>query len=308
MSQMHLLIWSISLICYLLPLSTNSIGAISESNARWWCYLGGDPFLALVWFLVTQVFVLLSCFAIMIYIWIALACTKKQISNNTIIPSNVSATSTRLLSSAIDAIKLYPLSLIIVWAPNMVVLCLLYVNRTGRYLLYVVVSILATQNGTLLAGIYFMRSRESRLRLYIMGQLVLVVFYWLLTLPCNLAMCFLFHARRKCAVHENENENSPPGFLGSSSNSFSGSLTDSSHNNSSSGNGKNGNGNSSLLGQWQSSFSSNISSTLSLYSSSVDLEHEDIEYTNCESALARASMAARDGLEYPPKVSEEQHL
>lgn len=200
MWQLHAIIWFLSFLSFLLPLSSTDLGSIDDENTTW-CYLRGNPTMVIIWFFVTQVSVIWISVLIMVYLWASL---ESKLRNDSIFSPRDSSANilAPMLKSAINGIRYYPLSLILVWLPNMLMLPLMYFKSIS-YFYYAISAVLATQNGTLLSLIYFIRSKEARNRMSALFSLFIrLLKYFLIAIPLR-SFKLLF------CRHDNSNALSP---------------------------------------------------------------------------------------------------
>jgi hypothetical protein len=157
--KMHLICWSIPLATTLAPLSNAEYGRDDDSTG--WCFLkGGGRYWTSSWMIMTYMLVLLICLLIMVYFLSKIYLRFRGIDLADKYPD---------IAKILDAQKLYPISMMICWVPNLILATLMdfkiVTSDTNTVLrLYHIVSILATQYGTLLAIIFFTKSREARFR------------------------------------------------------------------------------------------------------------------------------------------------
>ncbi len=161
--QMHALSWIPSLAMTLIPLSQlsygrGSLGKNSSLDADW-CTFAGDSWQYELWTFFSWQFQLIICFAFLVYFTIQVIQIWKM-------SSEASQNSSRFIS---NTVYLYPTCLCVTWGP-----LLLFSLLAGTGVLpqeedfvqvtRVVLNCLAVQSGTLLACVFFGRSRDVRRR------------------------------------------------------------------------------------------------------------------------------------------------
>ena len=152
---MHFIGWFIPLLTTLLPLTTNKFGRddIEDEDIMGWCYYKGN---AEYWDIITFDLLLLSTLICMAFFTIRVYNKMSDFSDN--------------IYGLISALAYYPLSIAISWSPTLILAFLINssiipLNNTVR-LLYFICTLLSTQNGTLLAIIFFGKSPEARIKWY----------------------------------------------------------------------------------------------------------------------------------------------
>jgi len=148
---MHLIGWMIPLFTTLLPLITNKFGRddIADEEIMGWCYYKGN---AEYWDLFTFDLLLLSSLISMAYFTFKIYTKINDFSD--------------IVSGLISALAYYPLTIAIAWTPTLLLAFLINsgmidINETVK-LIYFGCTLLSTQNGTLLAIIFFVKSPEAR--------------------------------------------------------------------------------------------------------------------------------------------------
>ena len=154
-SVMHFIGWIIPLITTLLPLSTNKFGRddIKDEDIMGWCYYKGN---AEYWDLTCFDFLLLCSLISMAYFTYKVYTKINDFSSS--------------ISGLIGALAYYPLSIALTWSPTLILAFfinsgIVELNNTVK-IIYFICTLLSTQNGTLLAIIFFMKSPEARSRWY----------------------------------------------------------------------------------------------------------------------------------------------
>lgn len=148
-SSIHLIIWGTVLIFILAPLSTNYYGRDSII-ASTHCNYGGNSYTSRIWTLAGFFGLLVISFILMFH-W------AYKINQHI-----MRAPTSKRLSDIYDAIKLYPLFMIICWFPYL--FFDYFASITGIFIprpLFVGSQALSTQYGTFLGLIYFTRSPQS---------------------------------------------------------------------------------------------------------------------------------------------------
>jgi hypothetical protein len=157
--HMHILVWCLSIGSTLLPLVQTSYGRDDDSG---WCFLTDghkDSTTTAVWSSVTFNVVLLCALVIMTYYNVMLYVQYAEVRDLKVI-------------SVFRSLYLYPLGMMCIWLPNLVVSALLnwgaltYSEQSsvGMSVFVDCVFIAATQNGTITAIIFFTMSKEARIR------------------------------------------------------------------------------------------------------------------------------------------------
>lgn len=148
---MHLIGWMIPLFTTLLPLITNKFGRddIADEEIMGWCYYKGN---AEYWDLFTFDLLLFSTLISMAYFTFKIYTKINDFSDT--------------IGGLISALAYYPLSIAIAWAPTLLLAFLINSGMVGINenvkIIYFVCTLLSTQNGTLLAIIFFFKSPEAR--------------------------------------------------------------------------------------------------------------------------------------------------
>lgn len=158
--KMHVICWSISLVSTLLPLSTTTFGRDDDgATPLAWCFLEGRSSTELYYVIFTFYIILFGCLMVMGYYLASLYWLFRDIDLKVQHPD---------IYSTMDALKLYPLGMMIAWVPNLLFSALVNSGvipvTTVEGTAFNVVSILATQDGTITAIIFFLKSREARFR------------------------------------------------------------------------------------------------------------------------------------------------
>ncbi len=159
-AAMHCLCWGTSLITTLLPLSEVHYGRVDDGDdTNGWCFLDGlasQNQELLIWATITFAGLQLSCILLMIYFSIS---TYLKCSDPDHLPSPK-------MLLVFNTMYLYPLAMILTWLPNLVMAFLfnsasVSKSTSGNYV-FNIFTVLATQNGTLTALIFFVKSKEAR--------------------------------------------------------------------------------------------------------------------------------------------------
>lgn len=160
MLQMHLICWLVPLVSTLLPLTTTEYGRDDDSSQPLaWCFLEGKQEKVIVWTSFTLYLVFFVCLVIMSSYLFALMYQFWGVDLKSQHPD---------VHSIFDAMKLYPLGMAIAWVPN--ILCSILVNsraveNTSTFSdIFNSLTILATQDGTITAIIFFLKSKEAQFR------------------------------------------------------------------------------------------------------------------------------------------------
>jgi hypothetical protein len=161
MIHMHAVVWFCTALTTVLPLTTNEYGR-DDDNQMGWCFLtGNNKTAASVWGLLTFNLVLLVVVLLISYFLFRIYWRYRTMNIKTTYPE---------VYTIIDLLILYPPGFLLTWGPNLIMSILLNfgavpVDRTNS-LIFQSVTILATQSGTLVAIIFFMKSKEARYRWY----------------------------------------------------------------------------------------------------------------------------------------------
>lgn len=155
---MHAICWILSLLCTFLPLSAGATfgrDIDDTTGALGWCYLKTNNFnnYLIVWIPLSVLPLFLSIF-VMCYFSTRIFFQFRK--NPTVF-------------GVVDMLFWYPIAMIINWLPNIIVAFLINTNIISYDNLTIVMianglTILATQNGTFSAMIFFWKSREARYR------------------------------------------------------------------------------------------------------------------------------------------------
>jgi hypothetical protein len=156
---LHLGCWSIALLSTLLPLSTNGFGRQAMDDSESWCFINGSPRSGAIWAAVSfQVLLVMTSFVTLILTFrIYWRYRTMNIAKD--YPE---------VYVILDTMVLYPIGFFITWGPNLVFSLLINFgaidfSARDQYAFHVVTT-LATQSGTVLAIIFFFKSKEARYR------------------------------------------------------------------------------------------------------------------------------------------------
>lgn len=156
---MHVLCWSVALICTLVPLSTTTFGRDDDGEALAWCYLKGKDTNTLVVVVLSLYIPLFISIALMCYFSIRIYWKYRNVDLRAANPD---------IYSIVDTLRLFPLAMIFNWGPNLVVSVLANTSQISSsedfVIIFNAVTILATQNGTFSALIFFYKSKEAQFR------------------------------------------------------------------------------------------------------------------------------------------------
>lgn len=150
--QMHMLVWSIALGLTLLPLSSGKGTTFGPSERMsGWCFVNYHESL---WEVVTLVFPLITCVTLMAYFLTRIHWKLRD-----------AMASTRVVVEATSHLKLYPIALTLLWTPFFVLNILDAAKSPYSSSIAVgITDICASQYGTLIAVIFFVRSGEAKAR------------------------------------------------------------------------------------------------------------------------------------------------
>lgn len=155
---MHFICWSIPFVSTLLPLSTNSFNRDDDSQIGW-CFLSGNQVDADYWVVFSFYLIMFGCLMIMSYFIISIYIKYRQLGMGSNYPE---------VQNVVDAMKMYPILMIINWGPNLIFSILLNFGvipqGRGQIHLFDAINILATQNGTFTMILFFVKSKEARFR------------------------------------------------------------------------------------------------------------------------------------------------
>jgi hypothetical protein len=153
----HLICWLVPLVTTLLPLTTNGYGRNDDSDPIGWCYLKGNPVSLEAWFSISFALLMFCCVAVMMYYAFKTYSLYHSLGDNR-----------RDLRATIEAISLYPVGMVICWVPNLILSLLINDPSISGSTIAIycdnIFSILASQNGTMTALVFFMMSKESQFR------------------------------------------------------------------------------------------------------------------------------------------------
>jgi hypothetical protein len=158
--QMHFVCWSVPLISTLLPLISTDYGRDDDSQQPLaWCFLEGHQENIVIWVVFTFYLVFFVCLVVMSYYLFSLYWQFRGIDLKSQHPD---------IYLIYDALKLYPLGMVIAWLPNMIVSMIAnsgYIPDNQAFGdVYNSLTILATQDGTITAIIFFLKSKEAQFR------------------------------------------------------------------------------------------------------------------------------------------------
>ena len=160
MTYVHAICWSIPLITSLLPLTTNPYGQDDFENGFSPCSLGGDRTTRLLWISTTDSG-LSFMLVILMTIWL--------VQIHRYLSTVDSYDSTEKQKSLFASMKLYPLALLITWAPRFAANVGVGIQSIGKdnYQIGIIpAAILASQYGVIVAIIFFTKSAAARLLWY----------------------------------------------------------------------------------------------------------------------------------------------
>ena len=151
--RMHLLCWFTTLLFAFLPLTTSNYGITEELDGTVACFLDRLDPIDIFWYFVSYPGILFTCVILMIYYQYKISC---RLSDE--LPT------TLILRKAVDSLKFYPAALMVVWIPLFIVAYLYSAVPSFPATVYVFFLLLSTQSGTLMAIIFFIKSKEARWR------------------------------------------------------------------------------------------------------------------------------------------------
>jgi hypothetical protein len=160
MLQMHIICWGIPLVSTLLPLVSTEYGRDDDTTfPLGWCFLEGKATAILLWTIFSFYLTFFVCLLVMTYYLVRLHIQFRGIDLKTQHPD---------VYVIYDAMKLYPLGMALAWSPNIVCSMIAnsgYVPDTASFGdIYNSLTILATQDGTITALIFFLKSKEAQFR------------------------------------------------------------------------------------------------------------------------------------------------
>ena len=120
--QIHLIVWSLSIIFELIVLATNNYGLNSQQQGLYPCFLEDNvhPEDAKIWFLVCFYGPLIVCSVILIFLSIQVS---RKYHTTTLAP---------LLASAVRVLSLYPACLIAAWVTNVIIFFIFTANFEAK--------------------------------------------------------------------------------------------------------------------------------------------------------------------------------
>ncbi len=160
MIRIHIIVWTISVVTTLLPLTTNTFGRPSNEIDVAWCFLAGDNEVMLaVWSFLSFVLVLLVSTFLIVYYLFRIYWQYRSMNIKRQYPE---------VFAILNALMLYPPGFVLTWGPNLLFALLANTQTVpisdDTQLSFNVLAILATQSGTVVAVIFFLKSREARFR------------------------------------------------------------------------------------------------------------------------------------------------
>lgn len=156
---MHLICWLIPLASTLLPLTTSRYGRDDDAQLAW-CFIEGNSYVEIIWVVFSFYLIMVASMLTMVYYSIRIHLKYRDIDLKTHNPE---------VHAVVDMLWMYPVAMMVNWIPNLTVSILANIQDSSFHTdtaekIFNLVTILATQNGTFTAIIFFMKSKEARYR------------------------------------------------------------------------------------------------------------------------------------------------
>ena len=159
MKYLHFFCWSLSLLTTLLPLTTNGFGRETADDGPSWCFINGNQHAGAIWAALSFQILLFATFFVTVYFIFRIYWRYRSMNISADYPE---------VHIILDTMILYPVGFFLTWGPNLIFSMLINFGLVnfdeGTQLWFHIVSVLATQSGTVLAAIFFIKSKEARYR------------------------------------------------------------------------------------------------------------------------------------------------
>lgn len=157
---MHGIVWGISLVTTLLPLSTGTFGRQGPNERVEWCFLTAkDRTWYIVWQTVDWLAVIQLCLLVLAVLLVQWIIVMRD--------STRRAKMSPRLISVMNSLYLYPMAMVLSWSPTMIAnICIFYIATPIVESSYVLslAGCLAVSNGTFQSLIFFYKSHEAQMR------------------------------------------------------------------------------------------------------------------------------------------------
>lgn len=159
MKYLHFFCWSLALLSTLLPLTTNGFGRETADDGQSWCFINGNQHAGAIWAALSFQILLFATFFVTLFFIFRIYWRYRSMNISADYPE---------VHIILDTMILYPVGFFLTWGPNLIFSMLINFGLINfdenTQLWFHVVSVLATQSGTVLAAIFFIKSKEARYR------------------------------------------------------------------------------------------------------------------------------------------------